>query len=443
MAEVISKQEETHQEEVQEDMSGVSLDTEVPTQTMITVQEMYNTVMSQQQYIHHLEMEKHGLISALAQANWTLTHRPVQNGQSNGHLHKRLNEMRNENEKNVNRAVEAENLNANLLKRVADLESINERNLNVESKLKAQHQQSNKDMKKRMDELNLELESCRNLVVEKDELLSNWKNESEEMNRRRELEMNELRKQKDEMLISLEKKNKQIKSFEMRIQRLEDENQQNLQALEARKNTEMDSLRAQIKKLTQTQTETSQRVDVQMRDRVKTLEKELERYRASEKESKKIAREYQKLKDAFDEVETEYSIAKAHLKTLEESAEVVMNDLRAQLKKKDEDLKESEQILEQTKSLWVSSKNKVDEMLEERKNMEMNFSIMIHKKETELRRALFDVKALKDKIKLYDRVSTESVQRLRDSIETNRESLSREMELKKQLDELRETQLVL
>ncbi len=443
MAEVISKQEETQQEEVQEDMSGVSLDTEVPNQMVVSVEEMYYTIQAQQQHIHMLEMEKHGLISALAQANWTLTHRPVQNVQSNGHLHKRLNEMRNENERNVRRAVEAEKMNENLLKRVADLEAINERNLNIESKLKTQHQQSNKDMKKKMDELNLELESYQKSMVEKDDLILNLKNESDEMNRRRELEMNELRKQKDEILVSLEKKTKQIKSFEMQIRRLEDENQQNLQALEARKNTEMDSLRAQIKKLTQTQTETSQRVDVQMRDRVKTLEKELERYRANEKESKKIAREYQKLKESFDEVEIEYSITKAHLKTLEESAEVVMNDLRVQLKKKDEDLKENEQILEQTKSLWVSSKNKVDEMLEERKNMEMNFSIMIHKKETELRRALFDVKALKDKIKLYDRVSTESVQRLRDSIETNRESLSREMELKKQLDELRETQLVL
>ena len=298
-------------------------------------------------------------------------------------------------------------------------------------------------MKKRMDELNLELESCRKEIVEKDELLSNWKNESEEMNRRRELEMNELRKQNDEKLVSLEKKNKQIKSFEMRIQRLEDENQSNLQGLETQKNAEMDSLRAQIKKLTQTQTETSQRVDVQMRDRVKTLEKELERYRANEKESKKIAREYQKLKESFDEVETEYSLTKAHLKTLEESAQVVMNDLRVQLKKKDEDLKESEQILEQTKSLWISSKNKVNEMLEERQNMEMNFSIMIHKKETDLRRALFDIKALKDKIKLYDRVSTESVERLKNSIETNKDTLEREMQLQKQIDELRETHLVL
>jgi hypothetical protein len=443
MAEVISKHEENHHEDVQEDMSGVSLDTEVPNQMMVSMQEMYYTFQAQQQHIHMLEMEKHGLISALAQANWTLTQRLPQNGQSNGNLHKRLNEMRNENEKNVKRAVEAETLNTNLLKRVKDLEAINERNLNMESKLKTQHQQSNKDMKKKMDALNLELESCRMSMVEKDELLSNWKNESDEMNRRRELEMNELRKQKDEMLISLEKKNKQMKSFEMKIQRLEDENQQNLQGLETRKNAEMDSLRAQIKKLTQMQTETSQRVDGQVGNKLKTLEKELERYRANEKESKKIAREYQKLKDAFDEVETEYSIAKAHLRTLEESAQVVTNDLRVQLKKKDDDLKESEQILEQTKSLWISSKNKVDEMLEERQNMEMNFSLMIHKKETDLRRALFDVKALKDKIKLYDRVSTESVERLRNSIETNKETLQREIQLQKQVDELRETHLVL
>lgn len=248
-------------------------------------------------------------------------------------------------------------------------------------------------------------ESMRSLLQSKNEEIRNL---TERMNSESIMNLEKIQK----MTLEMTQLNKKVKTLEKSNSELQftPEKEAELINLRSRVST-FDSEKAQMRRTFATELEN------QIKERLKNSEKEIERIRVQltekDKELTKTKQEYKKLLKAFNEVECDYSLLKTATNTIREETRLEIENLNAQIAEK---TNINSLLTDKLSRIEKQFRKALEDLQQSKKNMEgmeKNYIAVVQTFEEENNRLRYDVKAARDKVKLYHEVSNKSVEQLK------------------------------
>ncbi len=241
----------------------------------------------------------------------------------------------------------------------------------------------------------------------KDELVS--KNEIiQNMN----IKLNEFETIQESSLKSTTELKKNIKTLEKTIHDLR---------FDTSKDAEIQNLRQRISQLDQDKIQLKNSIINQVREQViektNSIQKEMEKYRAlaneKDRELTKLRQENKKLSKSFNEMDSDNTLLKNTIKSVQQESKIEIDRLNQQLTEKttqfntmnDKNMKIEKQFRKALEDLQ-KSKSDID-------SLEKNYISVVSNYDEENNKLRYEIKSCREKVKLYHEVSNRSVDQLK------------------------------